>query len=195
MAYLWDIFVSYPRNNPVGQWVHKHFHPVLQGCLDGLLPTPPRIFIDVEQPTGTKWPQHIVDALLKSRMLIAVWTPPYFRSGWCMAEWETMLQRESYFKSQGKPLERGLVYPVVYSDGKHFDPRAKSTTYRRDLTSYTYPYSGFRESAAYLKFHDAVASIAEEIESHLELIPEWEPNWPVATPPPTTEAKIGLAKL
>lgn len=106
-----------------------------------------------------------------------------------------MLSREDALIVAGQKPPRGLVYPVLYSDGKHFDKRAKATQYRRDLSAYTYPYPGFRESAAYLQFHDSISAMAQEIEDHLETIPAWSPNWPVVVAPPATPRRVGLARL
>ena len=182
MGYHFDIFVSYPRAGQVGSWVHKHFLPVLQECLNAHLPNEPRIFIDAEQPTGVQWPAHLREALLRSRLLLPIWTPPYFRSHWCIAEWVSMLEREQRLDEEGSKPARGLVYPVIYSDGKHFDQRARDTQYRKDLSNFTYPYDCFKHSTAYLSFHDAMMSMSQEIETHLNEIPEWQPDWPIVTP-------------
>lgn len=195
MGYRFDIFVSYPRSGQVRSWVHNHFLPVLGDCLDAHLPDEPRIFVDTEQPTGVEWPEHIREALLKSRLLIAVWTPPYFRSQWCLAEWISMLEREQVLAQGGCKLDRGLIYPVIYSDGKHFDERAQNTQYRKDLSKYTYPYDCFRDSTAYLEFHDAMMSISQEIEAHLNDVPDWQPDWPVATPQPPPASTVNLISI
>lgn len=192
MGYQYDIFVSYPRAGQVGSWVHKHFLPVLSECLNVHLPDEPRIFVDTDQPTGIQWPEHIKEALLKSRLLMAVWTPPYFRSQWCIAEWTSMLEREQLLAEDGCKPDRGLVYPVIYSDGKHFDERAKNVQYRKDLTKYTYPYECFKDSTTYLEFHDAMMSISQELEVHLNEIPDWEPDWPIATPQPPAASTVNL---
>ena len=195
MAYEFDVFLSYPRAGQVGPWVHNHFLPVLRNCLDVHLAYEPRIFVDSAQPTGVKWPENIKEALLRSRLMVAVWTPPYFRSDWCLAEWFSMLERENWLAQNGSKPKRGLVYPVVYSDGKHFDPRAQATQYRRDLSAFTYPYPGFKDSAAYLQFHDAIMTMAQEIEDHLGEIPAWQPDWPVVAPKPTQAVHVGLARI
>ena len=195
MSYEFDIFLSYPRGGQVGPWVHNHFLPVLSACLDVHLAHEPRIFVDSEQPTGERWPQRIQEALLRSRLMVAVWTPPYFRSDWCIAEWSSMLERQSRLAQAGHRLERGLVYPVVYSDGKHFHARAKETQYKWNLSAFTYPYPSFKESAAYLQFHDAVMLIAQEIEHHLGEVPDWQPDWPIVVPQPSPAARVGLPRI
>ncbi|RWX19233.1 TIR domain-containing protein [Rhizobium leguminosarum] len=196
MSYVWDVFLSYPRSEQVQPWIDKHFLPVLRGHLDGLLLDEPKIFVDSTQPTGVQWPEHIRDALLRSRIMVAVWTPPYFRSQWCMAEWVSMLKREDALKSAGKPQPNGLVYPVKFSDGHNFDERAK-TTQSRDLTQFAYKYDSFRDSPRYLDFDDAVRAIAQEIELRLGEAPDWSPDFPFADPASVVEntSRIKLPRL
>jgi len=193
LAYEWDVFVSYPREGQVGRWVHNHFLPLLRDCLESTLAHQPRVFIDAEMPTGGVWPQQLKQALLHSQLLIPVWTPPFFRSRWCMAEWESMLAREIVLGEAVPP--RGLVYPVVYSDGDHFAQRAKQTQYKRSLSAFTYPFPGFRDSATYLPFHDAMMEMAAEIEAHLATIPPWQPDWPTVEPVIDDAPPIALARL
>ena len=195
MAYEYDVFLSYPREGQVYQWVKIHFFPLLRDCLGSRLEQAPRIFLDETQPTGVRWPNNLRNALTASRLLVAVWTPPYFRSAWCLAEWRSMLERETLLQQSGHDLRRGLVYPVVYSDGNHFHQRAKETQYKRDLSEFTYPYPCFKQSIAYLSFHDTMMAIAEEIESHLLEIPDWEPNWPITEPEPTPLSPMGLPRI
>ncbi|MBZ9862302.1 TIR domain-containing protein [Mesorhizobium sp. CA12] len=193
LAYEWDVFISYPRHGQVGTWVSNHFAPVLRECLDSVLPQQPRVFIDNGIETGVIWSDVLKQALLRSRLLVAIWTPPFFRSHWCMSEWESMLAREA-FLAGGRP-PRGLVYPVVYSDGNHFAQKAKQTQFRRDLTAFTYPYPGFRDSAAYLAFHDAMMAIAADIETHLQTVPPWQADWPIVDPPVEAPPPVALLEL
>ncbi|MFK3968889.1 toll/interleukin-1 receptor domain-containing protein [Ensifer adhaerens] len=181
MSYVWDVFLSYPRSQQVLPWIERHFLPMFYGHLEGILPHKPQIFVDSAQPTGVQWPQHIQTALLRSRVMVAVWTPPYFRSAWCMAEWESMLEREAFLAREGIPHPDGLVYPLVFSDGKNFDPRAKKTQ-SRDLSKLNYHHECFRDSLKYLDFDDAVRTIAEEIEDRIIAAPEWNPHFPIVDP-------------
>ncbi|MBY5685010.1 TIR domain-containing protein [Rhizobium leguminosarum] len=178
MAYQWDIFLSYPRTQYVQPWVDNHFLPLLHDHLDALLPNEPRIFVDRAQPVGVDWPDNIKSALKHSRVMVAVWTPPYFRSHWCIAEWESMLAREQRFTVPGTVNQARLVYPVKYSDGRNFDERAKSTLVK-DLSSFGYHLPNFREAIAYIDFYNAVRDIAEDIEMRLAAAPDWHPDFPL----------------
>ena len=195
MDYDFDIFLSYPRKGNPGRWVHHHFHPLLRDCLNDHLGHDVQIFLDTEQPTGIPWPDHLKEALQKSRLLVAVWTPLYFRSSWCVAEWKSMLAREDLLDGEGQKPLRGLVYPIKYSDGDHFDQRAKDTLYRRDLSEFAFPYSCFTDSTKYLDFHATMNTVAVELEHHLQDTPPWRPNWPLIEPVPLPAPTIPLTRL
>ena len=195
MAYKYDIFLSYPRSGQVGLWVKNHFLPLLHECLNSHLACAPSIFVDDMQPTGVRWATNIKEALRQSKLLVAVWTPPYFRSKWCVAEWSSMLERELVLDRHDQKPRRGLVYPVVYSDGEHFDERAKATLYRRDLSNFTYPYPCFKDSSVYLQFHDIMMSVSQELRDHLAEVPAWQQNWPVVEPKHIPTPPISLPRL
>ncbi|MBP0593613.1 toll/interleukin-1 receptor domain-containing protein [Paraburkholderia sp. LEh10] len=195
MSYEWDIFLSYPRLGDAGQWVENHFHPRLKECLTNELAQPPRIFLDREQPTGVEWPENLKQALLQSRIMVAVWTPPYFASRWCMAEWTSMLEREIVLDKRGRKPARGLVFPVIYSDGKHFDPRAKQIQINFDFTEYNHPFKHFDSTPLYIDFNKLVKDLAISIDEHLTLAPEWEDGWPALEPPAVQTQSLELPRL
>ncbi|WP_095447454.1 TIR domain-containing protein [Ochrobactrum quorumnocens] len=186
MAYQWDVFLSYPRTPYVEPWLDNHFFPLLRDHLDALLPDEPRIFLDRAQPVGVVWPDNIKTALKHSRIMVAVWTPPYFRSHWCIAEWESMLAREQRYARPGAVNQSSLVYPIKYSDGQNFDKRAQAIQVK-DLSSFGYPLPNFREAIAYIDFYNAVRDVAEDIQARLAAAPEWEPDFPLVDVEPIAQ--------
>ena len=107
-GYQFDVFVSYRRSGPgnAATWVRNYFHRMLEDCLaDELGRT--AVFIDSEVETGAVWPPLLREALARSKILVAVWSPPYFHSPWCLAEWRTMEARERALGGTAR-----LVYPV-----------------------------------------------------------------------------------
>jgi len=175
-GYKHHVFVSYARSGDIPGWLHTHFVPVLTNRLEAILDEDPDIFVDQKIEVGTDWPDVLDEALNQSCCMIAVWSPKYFRSKWCLAEWETMLAREEKLglKSNGSP---GLVYPVVYSGGKSFPEIARRTQQRVDLSGYAYPYPQFRNTDKFLAFHDKVSEIADDLQQWLDNVPPWSPDW------------------
>ena len=196
MPYKWDVFISYRRTHNVSGWVRNHLRPVLERCLEDELEHPPQVFVDDQMEIGSYWPEELAQALSEAKYLLAVWSPPYFTSPWCVAEWQSMLARE---KSLGIPLggqTRGLIYPVVYSDGDSFPEEARTVQSRFDLSEYGFPYEQFNRTDAYLEFHVKVKSIAIDLARRLGAAPSWQADWPVCRPeafpsPPAALPRLG----
>ncbi|OBJ86613.1 TIR domain-containing protein [Mycobacterium asiaticum] len=184
-GYDHDIFLSFPRAGTAFDWVCNHFHPILEKTLTDELGTEPEIYVYTEQETGVAWPENLAASLRRSRYLVAVWAPTYFRSPWCLAEWESMRQRERQLGLRTEEQPRGLVYPVVYRDGVSFPEQAKQIfTGKGDLSRWAYPSPIFEKTAEYVKFYKAMRVIAEELAGWLTVAPEWQPDWPVVRPDP-----------
>ncbi|MGA8574344.1 MAG: toll/interleukin-1 receptor domain-containing protein [Candidatus Cybelea sp.] len=186
MDYLYDLFISYKRDGYSGLWVQNHFYPALEGWLVQELGTASIAFDQIQEP-GKKWPEELRERLLHSRLLVCIWSAPYFRSDWCLAEWKSMAAREELFKGT---LPSPLIYPIVYADGEHFPPEAKTTSAEVDLHEYGYPNVEFSRTPEYLRFHDKVKIIAQKLARRISQVPPWEAGWPVVditrlpVPPP-----------
>ncbi|GAA3839487.1 hypothetical protein GCM10022243_02340 [Saccharothrix violaceirubra] len=106
--------------------VHNHFHGMLLGCLADELDRDPRVFVDTGIDVGAHRPTRLASALHRSRLLLPVLSPPYFRSRRRLAEWSTMTARERHCGHV-----HDLLYPVVFRDGTHFPAEARHATSRR----------------------------------------------------------------
>lgn len=177
-GYMYDVFVSYRRNGNVGDWVQNHLGPLLIRCLEDELPDKPEVFLDAQQDVGTIWPGNITHALSRSRLLLAVWSPSYFTSRWCLAEWQTILLRERALGIGGHTT--GLVYPIRFSDGDSFPPEAQRVQQEASFKDWRIPYPHFKESIRYLDFHQAVVRLAERLAERLPSCPAWQHDWPIA---------------
>jgi TIR domain len=179
MAYQWDVFLSYPRRDPIGPWVHEHFHPLLKRWLGAAMPQVPKIFLDTQMESGTHWPSNLSQSLLCSRYMIAIWAPPYFGSSWCMAEWETMLARERAL-GLGVGTGVGLTHPIRYFDGESF-PFAAKNVQAPDYSSYSSLPSGTR-SRLYRKFEEDMKALSLLLAQRISAVPPWDPTWPLVLP-------------
>lgn len=192
--YQYEIFLSYSRKEGVRDWVWNHFEPMLRMWLDAEMPREPRIFIDKQMDTGVKWPLELQNKLKQSKCLVAVWSPQYFRSEWCMAEWQSMLKREEKLGLKTEKNTRGLVYPVVFSDGEHFPKEANDTWYA-DLHEWNYPHEVFRDSTKYLEFIKKMQEICKELSGQIEKTPKWEKDWPIIEPETMKRAETKAPRL
>lgn len=172
-GYQFDVFVSYRRSGPgnAATWVRNYFHRMLEDCLaDELGRT--AVFIDSEVETGAVWPPLLREALARSKMLVAVWSPPYFHSPWCLAEWRTMEARERALGGTAR-----LVYPVRYSDGDNFPDDAKQRQ-QFDVRGVSNPFPAFGGSHRQADLFDTVRVISGEVAKTITAVPPWRADWP-----------------
>lgn len=195
LAYEFDLFISYKRSKAASGWVQNHLLPELEMWMSELLPHEARIACDVNLVEGVDWPIQLRNQVHRSRLLLAVWSAPYFRSGWCMAEWQSFRQREVNHKFRTEAKPQGLIYPVRYADGDFFHEDAKTTQCRRDFSSLNYPYDNFKDSVDYLRFSSAVQSMAEDIVEHLKIVPAWDQNFPLVEAPTMPEPNMSRVSL
>src|SRR5262245_60206696 len=109
-GYQHHFFISYSRSGDVPDWLDNHFLPVLTNRLIAVMDENPKIFVDKRIETGSDWPEVLANALRRSCYMVAIWTPHYFRSRWCLAEWESMRFRERQLKTLSTSTKKGLVY-------------------------------------------------------------------------------------
>jgi hypothetical protein len=155
----------------------------------------PSVFVDQDIDYGSDWPDTLAHALHRSCHMLAIWSPSYFRSKWCVAEWETIRERERQAGLRTGGIGTSLIYPVVYSDGESFPPDAKRTQSRVDLHDYAYPYEQFKKSEKYLAFFDKITLIADELKTRLDSVPDWNAEWPMLKPQSVAIPQPQFARL
>lgn len=187
--YEFDVFLSYSRIGSSPGWVHNHFLPKMRDCLTDEIGYRPSVFVDQEMEIGTVWPDKLERALSRSKILVAIYSPQYFRSEWCLAEWHSMAEREQILGLTSSELTKGLIFPVLYSDSHNFPEYGRARMWH-DLKGLDSPEPGFQQTADYLLFHKEMRTIAAGLEVLLRHAPPWEPGWPVRRPevpiPPIT---------
>lgn len=175
--YEFDVFISYRREGNPYRWVRNHFHPRLRDCLADHLPNDPKVFIDEGMEVGTVWPDQLKDALNRTRILVPVFSPQYFRSRWCLAEWHSMAERELLLG------QSGLIYPVLFSDSDNFPSFARERSWR-DLKKWNTPDPVFQQTVQWIDFVREIEDVAIQLSRLISKAPPWEPNWPALRPDP-----------
>jgi hypothetical protein len=179
MAYQWDLFISYRRADPVEGWVHRILHPQVTRWLPhhGGIATP-RVYLDVNTTAvapGAPWPTQLRDAICASRVLLAVLSPDYFESPWCMMELTMMLERA---KVTGAPV----VYSVQFSDGDFYPPEYQSLAWRPLERFNRYA----RPSSLPVRFTTEVQSLCKDLGDRWRAAPPFDPTWTTLHPPTPT---------
>lgn len=195
MSYQYDVFISYPRKSPARDWVYQFFHKELENWLAESVPYSIAIFVDRQDVgPGVNWPETIQQALLRSKCLVPVFCPGYFRSDWCRAELASFQQREASLGLRNPTAPAGLIFPVTYHDGDHFPPEIKDIQ-QTDMRPWNHPAPVFKQVPAYLEFVQAVQTFAERLGAALAQIPPWQNGWPIVVPEPTRPTTLSLPRL
>lgn len=177
MAYEYDVFLSYTHAYPFGDWVHKHFLPFFKAYLENTLSRPVTVFVDRTGITsGDAWPLRLKRALARSRCLVAIWSPSYFRSTWCLYECAVMLHRERQLGYRTIANPQGLVLPITVFDGEHFPGFAKGIQYL-DCKKYARVGDGFLKTERYIDFQDCLAGWVEDVAQAVASVPLWRKEW------------------
>jgi len=192
MAYRYDIFISYVRAPFMGPWMHNHFFPKLKARLGEISPLRPEIFCDEKMDDGVNLTQELKNTLRDSAVLVSVWSADYFRSRWCMAEWESFRKRDEKLGMFGAANPSSLIYPILYNgETKDFHPEARLPLLKKDFSEYNYADPVFANSVDYLKFDKMVQQVAKDLKAKRESAPPWADDFPIAEPAPLPDAQMG----
>ncbi len=185
-GYVHDIFISYRHEGPAHTWVTEYFFPLLKKWLPEFMPPDYKfndesIFIDLQIETGNSWPIQLNEALRTSRCLLPVWSPQYFRSEWCRAELDTMLEREKILGLRKDHNWSGIIHPVVFQSASLIPPEYRTIQYT-DLSQWGIDEPVFRSSPEFLQLVSHVKAICPKLWSMMQTAPDWQNNWPIITP-------------
>lgn len=191
MAYRWDVFISYcSRESHESEWVRNHFKPELRRYLGGEMAYEPQVFVDYECiPLGADFQEEMDRALLSTKIMIPVWSPGYWRSRYCKAEYYTLKQREEQFRKQRVPPT--LILPVVYAGVIHVPLLEQKRQYVSFQDGLNHPQEGFRNSQRYLELQTRVERIALRASQTLGTVPPWDDRFPLSRPDDHTDEPIG----
>lgn len=175
-GYKFDVFFSYKRDPESDKW-HETVARKLEFWLRKEINAPEaRIFFDTESiETGEQWNRTIREGLKTSKCLVAVWSPDYFHSPWCIAEWQSFVQREQHLK-----LKTGsLIAPARYHDGEYF-PRAAQNAQMMDFRQYTSTMAFFWDSKYADEFERTVLKpFAKAVAKKIRNAPTYDDKFPL----------------
>ena len=184
--YEYDIFVSYHRGQRLvpggkwplsddGRWVHRVFMPCFEHWMKQENPDV-RIAFDQRLDPGVQWRPTLQNWVKRSRIMLAIWNAPYFRSDFCRCELYSMLRRQDTLRSQHPDLR--LVIPIVYYDGQWFDAEAKAIQFSKDFSqfsAYTRPIKNERVSSQLVT---RLQALCRDVHLAIQAAPPFDPAFP-----------------
>lgn len=173
----YDVFLSYARvDQENDQFVSKlalEMERIFQFRTGQLL----RIFIDTREiATAQAWRDRIEGALARSTFMVAVLTPSYFTSEWCVREWEWFVERERLHRREGNlDSSDALIFPIRFRDlSRVLNPSARQhveaalARQYRDLTNVDPESPRFAEEVNELVIHMIDALVRHGERSNLQ---------------------------
>lgn len=176
--YEYDIFLSYKRDPLFDGWVER-FVDHLQAWLTLELARKASLFYDKSaiQP-GKRFPAAIDDGLRTAKCLLGLWSPYYFQSDWCKAEWITFFRREEHLKLRGG----GLIVGLSIHDGDAF-PREANEIQLLDISDYVSTISRFWDTERAVEFEQRFKKkLVSALASAVKRAPAFSSDWPIAHP-------------
>jgi hypothetical protein len=176
--YEYDAFFSYKRDPLSNEWHEKVMSRLKHWIKLELNKQEIKIFFDTEDiKTGEKWKRKIADSLKKSKCLIAILSPAYFNSQWCLSEWKTFINREKDFSLE-------LIVPARYHDGNHFPQEAKDIQ-SEDFSEYSSTMAAFWETKDAHEFEkEKLKAFAKDAAKKIDNAPPYDDNFLVITAGP-----------
>ena len=176
MAYIYDIFISYKRDDEINKWIKKHLEPLLALAVELELGYRPVIYRDDRLKDGGTWPLDLGNALGRSKVLIPLWTKVYFHSKWCIRELSTILEREQSTNCRTYLNPNGLIIPLILHDCEEVKPQLKHIQSRPIRECFNVRMS--RDSPLAEQLEDELSEAAKGIAHAIRKAPEWQPDWP-----------------
>ena len=152
------------------------------------------IFIDEQIETGAEWPATLRRALKRSRCLLTIWSPVYFQSEWCLAEFYSFLEREKQLGLRTDEKPYGLIYAVLFANAKDLPPEVEAIQYK-DMSKWAISAPAFKETVYYVDFEMEMKKLCEELAGMIRQAPTWQEGWPVVTPSSTPSSNFALPRL
>lgn len=182
--YQYDVFLSYKRGGPKEEWVKEIFLPLFQNDLSQNLARNATIFLDTSEiKEGTKWADVLGDSLAKSKCMVAILTPLYFDSQWCVYEFSMMNYRQEKLRQENLlRTNESLLAPFLQQGPTAGFPSYVPQLQLLDYSKYNRVGKGFKDSSDYDELQMKITKDAARVALSVGSAPSWDerfmnPEW------------------
>ncbi len=178
--YEYDVFLSYKRGKIPETWLNETFKPLFEFKLSnalGRINVP--IFVDkTEIRNGVEWSSIIENALLKSKVMVALISPTYFNSDWCVKEFKSMFKRQQeLWKRNLLDKNFSLVTPIVQQGPLNKLPELIHHIQFVDYTRFMRVGRSFHDSEEFQQLQELMEKDVQQTALMIERVPDWAPHF------------------
>ncbi len=178
-GYHYDVFLSYSRKGLWPLFVEEQFRPPFEHLLSEELGRQMKLFQDTHEiRVGEYVQERLKRELVRSRVMVALWSRLYFASEWCRIEASFMLARAESFREQR--ITSRLVLPLVIHDGTDFPPFLQEIL-QQDIRKYANPYLA-KDSLHKEEFYGILGSFAQSAADAIRAVPDESCALPCGNP-------------
>lgn len=189
--YEFDVFLSYKRHERIMPWISQVYEQISYWLTQELDGYQAKIFFDQDTiETGSNWPEQLRLGVKKSRCMVGIWSPEYFRSRWCVAEWRSFYERQLLINNH----TYRIILPVRFHDGDSFPKEARALQ-SYDVRKYTSLSPAFWETARAVEIEDKLKLLCVDIAKSVKHAPKYNSSWPTPEPEPELSEKVELRRL
>jgi TIR domain len=178
MAYQYDIFISYRRDEETLAWIKAHLVPLIRTHVGNALGRAPTLYLDVdEESPGAAWPAKLGDALGRSRIVLVLWSKRYLNSVWCAAELSQMIDRQTAAGLGTITSPVSLIVPAIIHDGEPKDRPAGLAHLQWMQIDKFFTTRMAANGGRAEEFELAIKGNADHIADCIIAAPAWSPAW------------------
>jgi hypothetical protein len=186
--YEFDVFLSVKDDAIFNEWVRDVFLPLFTSYLKNDIietcnrPTLGVFYYGKNLELGDPWPTELRDAIRGSRLALALCSPEYFFSRWCLTELHSFLAR-------AKSKTAKVLVPVSIHDGAAFPEEVRQIQVG-NLASFVVVGEGFKSTKSYSSFQTELKALSKRVATLVAKAPPFE-DWQVIDRyPPGAEPEI-----
>lgn len=188
-TYWFHVYLSYMRGGVEQTWLDKFFLDELKTGLWLVLGEEPNIFWDHESQRAT-WDKNFEQAIRRSCCMVPILSAGYWKSPECRAELNS-------FRARQKEENVSLMHGILFHQGG-VDQSEPPLPPFDHFEAHNATFDGFKSSAPYGSFQEAVRRFAGKLATLIQNVPEAPDKWPVFNPLqvqlPASRARVKIGR-
>jgi hypothetical protein len=184
----YTVYVSYPSKTGSAKWLHAHFLDELCTWLnEQYSKLAIKVYCpdnqernDAAVPLGGAETSDIAAELARSRMMVPVWSPSYFREEYRLCVWEM-----EFFQRR----RLGDIMPVLYAKREQLPEAYRELPMEDFSNGLNLDFPGWKQTAKYGEFVEKVRRFADRLATRITNAP------PPSQPLPDVALVAGLPKI